>query len=118
MRKFITSFIAATLLSSGSAQAAWMESSSQNFVIYADQKQEDLKEFSEQLESFHHAMAFLLGFTPEVPSPSNRVTIYVVRDDSEVRRLMGSRGSNVYAFYSPKAGGSFAIVPRVKTSNS
>ncbi|MCW2380776.1 MULTISPECIES: hypothetical protein [unclassified Sphingobium] len=57
------------------AQAAWLEASSENFVIYADQKPEEIKQFSDQLERFHHAMGYVLSVEMEPPSPSNRVTV-------------------------------------------
>jgi thioredoxin-like negative regulator of GroEL len=48
------------------------------------------------------------------------VTIYVVRNDAQVRRLKADGKENVYAcyYYSPRAGASFAIMPKVKTSTS
>jgi hypothetical protein len=52
-----------------------------------------------------------------VPSPSNRVTVYVVRDEREVRALYGNTKSTVSGFYVPRAGGSMAIVPAVQTRN-
>ncbi|MCW2351419.1 MULTISPECIES: hypothetical protein [unclassified Sphingobium] len=100
------------------AQAAWLEASSENFVIYADQKPEEIKQFSDQLERFHHAMGYVLSVEMEPPSPSNRVTVYVVRSDKDVRRLQGGDSKYTYAFYVPRAGDAFAIVPRVKTSNT
>ncbi|MBO9575847.1 MAG: hypothetical protein J7494_08940 [Sphingobium sp.] len=99
------------------APAKWMEASSNHFVVYANDRPENLKQFSEQLERFDSALALVLGAKGKIPSPSNRVTIYVVRDDREVRRLSGDGDQNVYAFYTPRAGGSIAIVPRVEAGN-
>jgi len=118
MRATLLTLIALLLTMTTPARAAWMEASSQHFVIYADEKPEELREFSEQLERFHHAMAYLLSVELEKPSPSNRVTVYVVRSDRDVRKLMGRSSSDVYAFYVPRAGDAFAIVPTVKTSYS
>jgi len=114
MRAIMLSLLA-LLVTSSAARAEWMEASSQHFVIYADEKPEELREFSEQLERFHHAMALVLASTPAPPSPSNRVTIYVVRNDREVRKLLGGGSRDTYAFYRANAGDSFAIVPRVET---
>ncbi|MCW2380775.1 MULTISPECIES: hypothetical protein [unclassified Sphingobium] len=41
-----------------------------------------------------------------------------MRSDKDVRRLQGGKSQSTYAFYVPRAGDAFAIVPRVKTSNS
>jgi len=93
--------------------AKWMEASSSHFVIYADDTPAELQKFSEQLERFHEAMGLVLSVKEPPPSPSSRVTVYVVRSDREVRKLAGDGEKFLYAFYSPRAGGSFAIVPAV-----
>lgn len=101
----------------GLAHAAWLESSSEHFVIYADDSERDITRFSQQLERYHAGMAWLLASTAPVPSPSNRVTIYVVRNYKEVRDLHGGGDKRVGGFYIPRAGGSLAIVPAVDTGN-
>ena len=116
MRKLVC--LLALALLPASAHAKWMEASSNHFVVYANDRPENLKRFSEQLERFDSAMTLVLGAKAKLPSPSNRVTIYVVRDDNEVRRLNGDGDRNVYAFYMPRAGGSIAIVPRVEASSA
>ncbi len=98
------------------AQAKWLEASSEHFVIYADTTPKSLQQFSDQLERFHQAMAFVLPAPREAPSPSNRVTIYQVKDEKAVRKLMKEGSSFTYAFYVPRAGGSLAIVPTVSTN--
>lgn len=97
------------------AQAAWYEASSDHFVIYADQNEKDVREFAEKLERYRAAMEFLYGIKEEKLSPSNRVTVFVVRNVQKVRKLYGvSSGSSIAGFYSSRAGGSIAIVPRVE----
>lgn len=98
------------------AQAKWMEASSQHFLIYADDQQQNLQEFSEQLERFHAAVTVLLGVPNMTPSPSNRVTIYILKNDSQVRKLAGDGSKFLYAFYIPRAGQSLAIVPHVNAT--
>lgn len=94
--------------------AKWLEASSAHFVIYANDGPKEIQLFAEQLERFHSAMAMLFGNAKQpAPSPSNRVTIYVVKNDREVRKLAGDGSKFIYAFYHPRAGGSFAIVPAV-----
>jgi tetratricopeptide (TPR) repeat protein len=93
------------------AQAEWLEASSAHFVVYADDSEKDIRTFSEQLERYHEAMAVLTGLQGTIPSPSNRVTVFVVKNPREVQQLAGSR--HVYGFYIPRAGGSVAYVPRV-----
>lgn len=99
-------------------RAAWLEASSDHFVVYANDSERDIRQFSQQLERFHAAMSALTGVSTRAPSPSNRVTVFVVSGDLEVRKLYGDRRANVGAFYIPRAGGSTAIVPRISTGTT
>ncbi|OYW43953.1 MAG: hypothetical protein B7Z33_14045 [Sphingomonadales bacterium 12-68-11] len=94
------------------AQAAWLEASSAHFVVYADDSERDIRQFAEQLERYHSAMAYVTATQTEAPSPSNRVVVFVVRNEREIRRLADNR--NIGGFYIPRAGGSVAFVPRVE----
>lgn len=96
------------------AYAAWYEASSEHFVIYADTRESDAREFAETLERFHAAMELRTGRTVETPSPSNRVSIYVVGSEARLRDLYGNRNSNVAGFYYPRAGGSVAFTPFIR----
>ena len=113
MRFFLT--ILALLLVPSAAQAEWFESSSAHFVVYADESERDVRKFSEQLERFHAAMELVTGLKTAAPSPSNRVTVFMVRGQRQVERLAGM--SNVGGFYIPRAGASVAFVPRVEARN-
>ena len=100
------------LLAAQPAFAEWHEASSDHFVIYADDKDTDLRKFAENLERYHSAMAILTGQKIEKPSPSNRVTIFVVGDQRDMRALSGSR--TIGGFYIPRAGGSRAFVQEIR----
>ncbi|WP_374406079.1 DUF1570 domain-containing protein [Pelagerythrobacter sp.] len=97
--------------------ADWHEAQSQHFVVYADDSEKDVREFAELLERYHAAMSLLTGQEVAVPSPSNRVTIFAVGNEREIRRLLGDGADNVAGFYLPRAGGSRAFVPDVRTSS-
>ncbi|MCR9179363.1 MAG: DUF1570 domain-containing protein [Erythrobacteraceae bacterium] len=90
--------------------AAWHEASSDNFVIYADEKPAALQRYAENLERYHAAMAALLGRRLDPPSPSNRVVIFAVGDQRDIRRLSDSGSRSIAGFYIPRAGGSRAFV--------
>lgn len=105
--------LAIALATPGAAHAAWLEASSDHFVIYADDSEKDVRRFSDQLERYHAAMAFVTGIGQEVPSPSNRVTVFVVKTGSEVRRLMGGDNKFVAGFYKSSAGRSIAVVSNI-----
>ena len=97
-------------------QARWMVAESDHFVIYADDREDDIARFVDQLERFHNAMKHMTGRDLPMPSPSNRVTIYAVGNDRDIRRLTGA-SQNVAGFYVPRAGGSSAFVPDVRVSS-
>ena len=111
-------FVGALVFACAPLRAAWHEASSDHFVIYADQKPEQVRAFAERLERYHGAMSYLLKGNANKPSPSNRVTIYVVRNDKEVRKLFGGDSKYVAGFYIPRAGGSLAIIPKVDSGDS
>jgi tetratricopeptide (TPR) repeat protein len=111
MRLVLAVFLLA--LAPGTAKAAWQEASSAHFVVYADDSERSLRTFSEHLERYHSALETITHSKLPVPSPSNRVTVFVVRDQGEVQRLYGKNSRNIGAFYIPRAGASVAIVPQV-----
>jgi len=96
------------------AHAAWLEASSAHFIVYADDSEKHIRRFAGELERYHAAMAFLVNQSSRDPSPSGRVTIFVVKNDREVRRLYGEGSRYISGFYIPRAGGSIAVVPRIK----
>lgn len=100
------------------ADTIWQKASSDHFVIYSDQKQDDILDFARRLERYHNAMQVRLRLADKKPSPSNRVTVYVLRDERQIKKLFGDTKSAVAGFYIPRAGGSVAFVPRVNTSGT
>lgn len=105
---------ALALLAAQPAWAEWHEASSDHFVIYADDKERDIERFAENLERYHAAMAYVLNLSAEKPSPSNRVTIFVVGDQNDIRKLAGEGSRYVAGFYIPRAGGSRAFVQDIR----
>lgn len=105
------------VFASSPALADWHEASSDHFVIYADDKPTNLLRYAENLERYHAAMAFLLGREIEKPSPSNRVVIYAVGSQRDVRNLSNSDSRYVAGFYIPRASGSTAFVQDLSRSD-
>lgn len=105
---------ALALLTAQPAWADWHEASSDHFVIYADDKERDIQRFAEELERYHSAMASLTGRATEKPSPSNRVVIYVVGSQRDIRELAGGKSRTIAGFYIPRAGGSRAFVQEIR----
>src|SRR4051812_28426723 len=112
MRNVLATAAAFFLLVSGDALAEWYEASSDHFVIYADESEKDIRKYSDRLERYFSAMTFVLPSRNTKPSPSNRVTVYVVSSERIVRKLYGGDDSRyIQGFYRPRAGGSLAIIP-------
>ena len=113
MRKalvLIAAFAALAASATQPALAAWHEASSDHFVIYADDRPANVQRYAENLERYHAAMAFLLGREIDKPSPSNRVVIYAVGSQRDIRDLANSRSRRIAGFYIPRAGASRAFV--------
>jgi tetratricopeptide (TPR) repeat protein len=101
-------FIAA----SAPAQAAWRVAESAHFIIYSEDKPENLKAFAEELERFDAAMRFLRKLEPTTDAHTNKLTIFQVSSVGAVQKMMGGKAANVYGFYNGRAGNSIAFVPR------
>ena len=111
-------FLLATLFIFASpVQAKWHRASSEHFVIYADDSEDDVREFAENLEKYHAAMEVVTGREVATPSPSNRVTIFAVGSQRDIRRLAGSVEDNVAGFYVPRAGASRAFVQDIRNKS-
>lgn len=106
------------MLASPPARAEWVEVSTDHFVIYGEQRAEALRRFAERLELFHSAMSLSFKRETPRPSPSNRVTVYVVSNTREVRELVDSNNRFLGGLYMPRAGDSVALVPRLSDIRS
>ena len=99
-------------LFASNARADWMQASSDHFVIYGDQSEKEIGGFAERLERFNSAMSYLFGKSQEPkPSPSNRVTIFVVSNQTAVREVAGTANRYLAGFYLPRAGATVAVIP-------
>ncbi len=107
----------ASLFSAAPAAAKWRVAESDHFVIYAEDSEKDLARFADMLERYHAAMSFVTGRSPEKPSPSSRVSIYVVGDQSDIRRLIDSDNRFIAGYYTPRAAGSVAFVQDIRPTS-
>src|SRR5689334_3514743 len=117
MRTVLTTASAMLLLFSRAALADWHEASSDHFVIYADENEKEIRKYSDRLERYYSAMCAILPSKTKnnKPSPSNRVTIYVVSSDRMAPKLYGAGSDplNPQDIYTPRAGGAPAITPPI-----
>ncbi|MEO5493408.1 MAG: hypothetical protein ABIR08_05210 [Sphingomonas sp.] len=107
--------LAASLLAfacPGPAHAAWQQASSTHFIVYADDKPERIRAFTERLEKFDKALRIMRGIDDLPLADAQRVRVYMVADLSQIKRLAGKGMSGVAGWYSPRPGGPVAFVPR------
>lgn len=99
----------------GVAQAQWYEASSAHFIVYSQERPEGLKQFAENLEKFDQAVRIMRNLPNDPVPPSARLTVYVLGSVTAVGNLAGN--DNVAGFYSGRASGSVAFVPRFAGSD-
>ncbi|MFS0736821.1 hypothetical protein ABC347_07210 [Sphingomonas sp. 1P06PA] len=102
------------LSASEPSKAAWMEASSDHFLIYANASEDWLRSFSDRLERFDGSLRAIRTLKSDPGLKSNRLTIFVVDSVDDVSRLCGRARScaQVAGFYVPRVGGSLAYTPR------
>jgi tetratricopeptide (TPR) repeat protein len=109
-------WLLAAVLATAPASAEWREASSRHFLVYSEGSAQSVRDFATKLEKFDKAMRIRLGLDDADLGPANRVTVYVVDDVRAVQRLArrpsrpGQPG--IAGFYTGRAGGSIAVVPR------
>lgn len=97
---------------SQNASAGWKVASSDHFLVYSEQSETRLAEYAEQLERLDAAMRFRYKLSSDGRDKANRLTVYVLSNDSKIRNLIGGSSRNVMGFYVPRASGSVAFVPQ------
>jgi tetratricopeptide (TPR) repeat protein len=102
--------VVATILISTTANAAWHEARSKHFIIYADLKADEIREYAERLERFDQAVRLVRGMKDIELTDAQRLTVYALRSESAVERLSGVRRAR--GFYHARATGAAAFVPR------
>ncbi|WP_344706490.1 hypothetical protein [Sphingomonas swuensis] len=109
MRRFLLASV--LLLGTSPAAAAWQEARTKHFIIYSEQKTEDLRAYAERLERYDRAVRTVRGMDDPALSDGGKVTIFVLPNVAAVQRLHSFSGSNVLGFYLGRAEGSVAFVP-------
>ena len=105
--------VAVVALSIGTVcEAAWQRASSAHFVIYADENPAELGSFAQKLEKFDKAVRIVRKMDDPAVGDGNRLTVFVVRSDGDVQRLIHDKTGFIRGFYIPRASGSVAFVPR------
>jgi tetratricopeptide (TPR) repeat protein len=112
MRSWLGWFCAVVVFIPAPAHAAWYRASSKHFVIYADENPKVLSDFATRLEKFDQAARTLLRMDDPPVGDGNRLTIYVLPTDADVRKLAGDRSGFLSGFYTGRVEGSLAYIPK------
>ena len=118
IRKLLLSALLAALVCPGPAFAAWQQASSTHFIVYADDKPERIRDFTERLEKFDKALRVMRGIGDVQLADAQRVRVYMVANLSQIKRLAGKEMAGAAGWYSPRPGGPVAFVPRDAPSGS
>ena len=93
------------------AEAKWLRADTNNFIIYSEGSEKDLRDFAVKLERFDATLR--VRFAIEGGKDPNPLVIYLVDRATDAGRLAsGKGGSTIAGFYSPDAEGSFAVSNR------
>jgi len=93
------------------ARAEWQQATSKHFIVYANGNADEVRRQAEQLERFDSVFRFFTQVPESPEEAANKLTVYVVPNESAVRRLYGAGGSNIGGFYQGRASGSVAFTP-------
>ena len=92
------------------AAAAWHEAKSKHFIIYSDDNPRNLEQFAIRLEKFDQAVRRVIRADDPPLGDGNRLTIFVLPNESAIEKMVGRK--SVGGFYTPRATGSLAFVPK------
>ena len=109
----IRTWVAAAMLALGiaaPARATWQQASSRHFRVYSDEPPDKVSAFATMLERFDKAMRVMRGMGDPPFSPTQRLTVFVIKDVDALQRLLGDR--NAAGVYMPRISGPVAFVPR------
>lgn len=103
--------MAIALLLATPAHAAWQQARSKHFIIYADERPDELLAYAKKLERFDQAARTVRKMDDPALTDAEKLTIYVLPDLNSIEKLAGGQG--IAGFYLPRVTGSAAFVPRV-----
>ena len=109
--RFVFAYVAAIVISTP-ASAAWNVAESKHFVIYSDDSPKHLTDFATQLERFDQAVRYATRMQDPAIGKGNRLTVFVVPSEKDVRSIMGDKTGFFAGFYTGRVSGSLAYVPR------
>ena len=101
--------LTAFALAPAQAMAAWYEAKTNHFIIYSEQKPDELRAYAAQLERFDSGVRAIRQMKDPPPTSTSRLTLFVVRDGRAVEDALGEPGSGVAGVYFGRASGPVSI---------
>lgn len=99
------------------AQAEWRRATSKHFIVYSEGTEQSLHGFASRLERFDALLQYATKLKQR-DANAPKLTIFALSGSSAVRRAKGEDRRNVAGYYSARAGGSIAVVPRASGGSS
>jgi tetratricopeptide (TPR) repeat protein len=109
--------LAAAVMAKPTSAAGYV-AQSKHFVIYADDNPRHLTDFASQLERFDQAVRYATRMNDPEIGKGNRLTVFVVPAEKDVRSIMGDKSGFFAGFYIGKVAGSLAYVPKQMDNES
>lgn len=94
------------------AHAAWYQAKSKHFIIYSDDNQRALLDYASKLERFDGGARVALSMDDPDIGDGNRLTVFVLPTDKDVRALKGDTGTFLAGFYVGRVEGSLVFIPK------
>lgn len=117
MRTVLAWCVAVVVAATGTqASAAWNQAKSKHFIIYANDSPKALNEFAARLERFDQAARIAMTMDDPPVGDGNRLTVFVMPTEKDVRAIMGDKTGFFAGFYTGRVTGSLAYVPH-RTDN-
>jgi tetratricopeptide (TPR) repeat protein len=101
--------LTALVLAPSQAMAEWTEAKTNHFIIYSQQKPDELREYATQLERYDSGVRAVRQMKDPPPTSTSRLKLFVVRDGREVEDAIGEPNSGVEGIYFGRASGPVSI---------
>lgn len=107
--------VAFLLVAPAPALAAWSQARTRHFIVYSEQKPDELRAYAAKAERYDSAVRAVRKMVDPPQSDSNLLTVYMLRDGSDIEALSGP---GVRGFYVGRVGGAVMFTSTQKGATS
>lgn len=86
------------LTATSPAYAGWLKAESERFIVYSDGNANELRRFTQQLESFDRMLRLRMGLSAD-EEIYRKLPIYLVRSSSGINKIKPGSGGVIAGFY-------------------